>query len=1180
MKTATSYNVHTGTFVKGFILTCMVIILSFQAIAQTTHKMGNKRVFDCRGKLTDSESNTVNSNWYSSNEDLIFTVSVGGASSILIKFLSSFDIESNADFLKIYDGKDTNASLIRKFDNNNKPSGNISTSDSFVTFYFHSDKFVNGAGFELSWEAKITKITQPKIIPIADPTCNSNKVRVVFDQKFNCDSIKPKNFKLSGTLNTTISNVTAINCDAKNESYTFDVYFASGLNQSGSYTLDFNSTFKDRCDSIWQIKAQLVFKITDCPIVVILNTNKDSICRGNCTLITATITGGNPANYVYKWISGGLTGKPPKTVCPNINTRYILEVSDGISVPGKDTLDIVVLIPPVGQNDTTVCQSSGPFNLKANPAGGKWSGTGIINAINGTFNPAISGSGTFAVSYKKDSCTDIVNVTVRAINAGPPNAACPGSAPFMVSNFSPTGGTWSGPNISSAGLITPTSNKSTFTVTYSWNGCTADKIIHIDGINIIRSDTVCQSVSIDTFQFGPLGGVWSGPALSDIYQGINSPNTAGAGNKIYIYTVNGCRDTLKRNIQGVDARWDEIACPDAGKYTLPAGIPSGGYWIGKGIFDKINGVFDGDTFKVPGKSTFVSSTLTYVSPNGCKDDKIMYLRYTRFYADTIKTCESDTNFYLRYPYVYNDPWNMNFTGSSAIVGTSLYFQMFSPKLGGKGSYHQIIGEANGCKDSIIIQIYPRAKIQNDTTFCIADDPFKLYNAEKKGSFIGNGITNGVFNPAVAGVGTHLILFSLPGKCVDTVRITVKALPVVSFSGLKTYYCMKDTVVNLSLSPASGTLTGQGLNGNTFNPKLAGSGTHTITYTFGTLKCVNKFSRDVTIADTLKLTLFSDKDSICVGTTVAVSTKTRGGSGKYDLQWSGGQSNVTSIYMNPKVSTPITVVLKDGCSDSVSKTHLVYVHPVMASNSITSPIQCYGSPGFITLKMQGAGPFSYLWNTIPPQKTASISAPAGNSYRVFVTNTLTGCKYDTTIAIPGYSPIRAYFSYSPNGSCMLSYNAFLQIINLSQGGITGYWDFGDSTKIPYDPSVNPTHLYDGLQDHYFIKLKIANAGNCQDSFVQKICVKEVTDVVIPSAFSPNGDGINDIFKIDYATFLYSSLAIYTRWGERVFYTEDIKTGWDGYYQGKLCPMDYYVYIFKYKGKKTANKLAKGVIYLIR
>lgn len=1162
---------------------CVVWMVCSPVFAQTTYKMSNKRVFDCRGKLTDSEANKVNGNWYASSEDFIFTVSVGGASSILIKFLNTFDIESNADFLKIYDGKDTNATLLKKFDNNNKPSGNITTSDSIVTFYFHSDKFVNGSGFELSWEGKITKITQPKISPITDPKCNSTKIRVVFDQRFHCDSIKPGNFSLSGTLSTSVSGVTGINCDAKNESNTFDVTFASGLNQSGNYTLDFNSTFRDRCDSVWKINAKLNFKITDCPIFVTLTAQKDSVCKGSCTQLNATVTGGNPANYVYTWLSGGLTGKPPKTVCPLVKTRYILQVSDGISVPGTDTVDIAVMIPPVAQKDTTVCQSSSPFQLTATPSGGMWSGTGITDPVNGTFDPSVSGSGSFNISYKKDSCSDGVVVTVRAINAGLPNAACPGSAAFMVTGFSPAGGTWSGPNISSSGIITPPSTAQTFTVTYTWNGCSAQKTINIGGISLSRFDTLCQSVSTDTFRFSPSGGVWTGPAISDAVRGINSPYNAGAGNKLYVYTINGCRDTLRRNIQSVDARWDEIACPDAGLKTLPAGIPTGGYWTGKGITDKINGIFDPDSFSVPGKSTFTYTVLTYVSPNGCRDDKIIYLRYTRFYIDTVKNCVTDTNYLLRYAFVRNDPWNMYFTGSSAILGNAVYNQKFSPVLAGKGTFHQIVGDANGCRDTLIIQIYPRARIQKDTSFCVADDPFKLYNGEKKGSFSGKGITsaiNGIFNPGLAGVGVHKILFHLPGKCTDTINITVTGLPAVSLSGLKSYYCFKDTVVLLNTSPPGGTLSGNGISGTSFNPAKAGSGNHQIGYAFGTGKCISSIAQNVTIADTLKLRVFSDRDSICLGTTVTISTKSSGGSGKYSLNWSGGQKDVVSIFSSPRSPTVYTVTLNDGCSDSVSGAVQVYVHPRLSSSSITSPVQCYGAPGFIQLQMSGKGPFTFSWNTTPAQNTPAITAPAGNTYRVFVKNTATGCQYDTSVSIPGHSPIRAYFTYSPNGSCLPGYNAQVQVINLSQGGTSGIWDFGDSTRVNYDPSSNPSHVYDGLSDYYLIKLKISNAGNCTDSFTQKVCIREITELTIPSAFSPNDDGINDIFKVDYATFLYASMSIYTRWGERVFYTEDFKSGWDGTYQGQKCQVDAYLYVFTYKGKKTANKMKRGVLYLIR
>ncbi len=1182
MKLSLKNITQTKCFKAGIVF--LMLCISWQSWSQnTTYKMGNNQVYDCRAKLTDSEGNKVNTKWYASNEDYIFTVIVTGASKINVTFGGGFDIEAKADYLKVYDGKDTNCTLLKKYDNSSKPSAGISSSDSCITFYFHSDKFVNGNGFELNWEAKITKVRQPKFNAIANPTCNSTKIRVILDQRFNCDSISASNFKLSGVLSTAITLATGINCDTKNESNTFDITFASGLNQSGNYVLDFNSTFKDACDSVWKINAKLNFKITDCPIKVVLSTTRDTICKGSCATISAVVTGGNPANYVYTWLSGGLLGKPPKSACPTVTTSYILQVTDGISIPGKDTILITVVDPPKAQNDTSVCQSGGPFNLSATPPGGTWSGTGITNAANGTFNPGVSKNGTFTITYKIGNCNDAVIVTVRAINAGTPNASCPGANPFMVSNFSPVGGTWSGPNISAAGLITPPNTAGSFVVVYSWNGCTANKTININAIKIKKLDTLCQSVTTDTFKFSPIGGTWSGPGVSNASLGINSPSNAGAGNKLYIYIINGCRDTIKRTIQGVDARFDEIACPDAGQRTLPAGLPAGGFWSGKGIFDKVNGIFDADTFRVPGKSTFVQTNLTYTSPNGCKDIKIMYLRYTRFYTDTVRRCVSDTNFLLQYNFVQNDPWNTYFTGSAAILGTTIYAQKFSPKLAGIGTIHQIIGDANGCKDTLIIKIYPRANVQKDTIFCVADDPFKLFNGEKKGTFSGKGITNGatgMFNPALADTGNHKIIFTLPGKCADTIKIRVKGLPKISLSGLQNYYCFKDTVDQIVLSPSGGLLTGNGIVGTTFNPKIAGSGNHNITYKFGIGKCVSQIVQQIYIADTLKLNFTSNKDSVCVGTTVTLTAKATGGSNNYTINWSSGQFNVVSIYVLGLNTTVYKVTLKDGCSDSIVKQKTLLVHPPLSSNSTTSPIQCYGKPGFVDLKMSGIGPYKYTWNTIPPQFTSIINAPAGNKYKVYVTNIQTGCQYDTIVSIPGYPMIQAYFSYSPNGQCLNSHDANLQIINLSTGADTGYWDFGDGTRVPYNASTNPWHLYDGLSEFYFVKLKIANKGNCMDSLTQKVCVKDNDAFVLPTAFSPNGDGINDIFRFETAAVSNAHMAIFTRWGEKVFDSRDYKEGWDGTFKNEPCPTGVYIYYFTYKGKKTANKIIKGTLFLKR
>jgi gliding motility-associated-like protein len=1163
----------------------MMLLLVFvkDSFAQTIYKMGNMKVVACKGKLKDSEANLQSTTKYANNEDYIFTVCVKGSSSIQVKFNGNFCTEAVSDYLKVYKGRDTSGTLIRTYSGSINNPISINANDTCLTFYFHSDANIVCDGWDLDWEAKITSVPQPVFTPISDPTCNSNKIHVILDQKFNCDSVKAGNFKLSGALSTAVISAVGVNCDGKNETNTFDITFASGLNKSGNYRLDFNSSFKDACDSVWQISARLNFKISDCPINVDLKSNKYTLCRGSCTNLTTIVTGGNASNYTYNWLSGGLSGAPPKQVCPSQNTQYILQVSDGVSVPGVDTIDIVVLDPPVAQNDTIVCQSASAFNLLASPVGGVWSGNGITNTSSGLFNPSVSGSGFHTIYYNIGSCFDSVIVNVRAINAGPPNAACPNSTPFKVSNFSPAGGKWTGPYIDSAGTVTPPGISGSFLVQYSWNGCVANKTINIDGIQIPQLDTICQSVLYDTFQFYPLGGIWSGAALSNSRLGINQPKLAGSGNKTYIYQINGCRDTLQRYIVPIDARGDEIACPDAGQRTLPAGIPVDGLWSGKGIVDPINGIFDADSFQVPSKITYAYSILTYTSPNGCKDDKIMYLRYTRFAIDTIKNCVSDTVYFMRNLYLKNDPWNMSFSGSQGIVGSSIYYQKFNPQLAGRGTYNNVVGSANGCADSIVIQVLPRANIQKDTSMCIADNPFFLKNNENGGVFSGKGITNGNtgrFSPAVAGKGIHLIYFNKPGLCEDTIRITVNALPVANMTGLKSNYCMRDTLIYLNLSPKPGVLSGPGTLDSVFNPYLAGTGIHSIQYIVGTGNCVSTVKKDIEVADTLQMNLFADQDTICPGTPVNLNTSIKGGVNAYDIRWNTGAYNVQSYYDIPKSSHNYRVVLKDGCSDSVVKSHFVFVHPKMSGLINVSPIQCYGNKGTASIQMNGVGPYTYFWNTIPVQNAASITAPVGTIYKVRVKDSKTGCIYDTMANIPGYIKIRAYFAVSPSGQCIFSNNAKIQIIDLSEGGLNGTWDYGDAQTEMYQPGTNPSHSYFGDTDQYKIRLIIRNEGNCMDSFSLNVCVLDTVTLFIPTAFTPNDDDVNEVFRIQTGSVEKAYLEIYNRWGEKLYETENINKGWDGKYQGNLCPADYYVYVLKYKGKKTPWKFQRGYFYIIR
>ena len=109
----------------------------------------------------------------------------------------------------------------------------------------------------------------------------------------------------------------------------------------------------------------------------------------------------------------------------------------------------------------------------------------------GRFWPISANSGSHQLTYSDPfGCTARMTVEVDEINAGRDEAACPGSAPFVLSDFEPGGGVWSGPWVNDSGLFDPQIADS-FEVTYSVNGCTDTKMIYVDQIDLDkRVDTV------------------------------------------------------------------------------------------------------------------------------------------------------------------------------------------------------------------------------------------------------------------------------------------------------------------------------------------------------------------------------------------------------------------------------------------------------------------------------------------------------------------------------------------------------------------------------------------------------------------------------------------------------------------------------------------------------------------
>jgi gliding motility-associated-like protein len=129
----------------------------------------------------------------------------------------------------------------------------------------------------------------------------------------------------------------------------------------------------------------------------------------------------------------------------------------------------------------------------------------------------------------------------------------------------------------------------------------------------------------------------------------------------------------------------------------------------------------------------------------------------------------------------------------------------------------------------------------------------------------------------------------------------------------------------------------------------------------------------------------------------------------------------------------------------------------------------------------------------------------------------------------------------------------------------------------DPS-SLTPLTLPLQVTTVFQLQAIGMGGCQAS--KNIIVKVLGKFNMPSAFTPNGDGKNDVFRVPPRTlFTLRELAVYDRWGARVFSTTDIGQGWDGTYSGHPSPAGVYVYtISGAEGGKAV--LLTGTVLLIR
>lgn len=1137
-----------------------------------TYTMQDTLVTSCDGILTDSDAGFTAGN-YGHNENFTFTICPFGTVNNISLLWSSFSTEINLDRLRIFAGADTNGTLIGgPYSGNNLPP-TLSFSGC-ITINFISDGSVAGPGWLATWNATLdppvpTTITRtPAIV-----TCSTSTLQLTLGDRFHCDSLTASHFSITG-IAPQLVQATPVGC-VNDSTDRVNLTLLPGANLDGTYFLDYNYWFRDACDSLWNITSSDTFTVNDCPLTLQVTTTQDTICEGECVDLEAFANGGDSLTYQYNWTPVLPNNAGPHTVCPMTTTTYSLTVSDASPAqPATDQVTVVVLPAPNITAPAPICQSASPFNMTATPGGGTWRGNGIIDSTLGRFDPPTAGAGVHMVYYiSPNGCTDSVQVTVTQIDAGPSQSACPGSAPFNMTGFSPAGGVWSGtPLISPAGVFNPSAG-GIYNVTYTQGGCSDTKLVFVQPITLPPDTLLCASADTFTIQPMPPGGTWSGsPGVSA--NGFFRPSAADTGLNVLTYTINGCNAVMNITVTDIDARPNQFTCPKSAPFNVLQGMPAGGYWTGPGIIDSLTGLFDPN---ITGGN--YNALLTY-HISGCTDQKYVWVRITDVAPDTIQFCPTDPVFTLNYANTTRNSvpglWSGNgITGG----GTTGYF---TPSVAGPG-FHGMYYTAHGCTDSIVAYVIP-PKSLTDTSVCDLSSAFQLneYPADPQpgGIWTGPGITDphGTFDPQATGVGTFELYYDNFYGCQDTTSVTVLPLDTITLAGLDGSYCYGDTNIALTISPPGGVFTGTGIlvNDSTFNPVVAGPGLHVFTYTTGVGACQQSKQIATTVRPPIQINTAISDDSICLGETTQLSVASSGGLGQFTYAWDNGLPPSLQHTVAPTATTVYIVTVEDGCSEPAADTLTVTVNQPFSIDFDTSAQLCYGDTGFAVVLPSISGNFTYIWDTDPPQFGDTVWAPVTSDYNVIVTNLNSDCDVSGTVTIPGYSSINANFIKNPN-QCVMIDDPEFSFIDLSVGATMGIWDFGDGTVEPFNPGINPIHLYSEVGT-FNVTLDIENDGGCPSSFNLDVCIEPVP-VRVYNTFTPNNDGVNDFFEIEgLEIYPNHKLTIYNRYGNVVWEGNEYQNTWDGtnYKSGQPLADGAYFYILDLGDLEKENEVGDVVI----
>jgi gliding motility-associated-like protein len=334
-----------------------------------------------------------------------------------------------------------------------------------------------------------------------------------------------------------------------------------------------------------------------------------------------------------------------------------------------------------------------------------------------------------------------------------------------------------------------------------------------------------------------------------------------------------------------------------------------------------------------------------------------------------------------------------------------------------------------------------------------------------------------------------------------------------------------------------------------------------------------------IFDSPPLTLNLGNDTLleCPSQALPLLATAQGGVplGNYHYTWTGSSSTSDTAMVAPSGTTTYYATVSDTCGNTVTDSLVITVIPYAPLQMVlTDDIRvCQGSSVYLDADViQGRPDYIYNWSpAVSLLDTVTVSPASITTYSLTVTDAC-GISINDSVKVT-IVPAEADFSHE------FSTNQFAHFTSLSHGAVSYLWNFGDSSLDSASTEANPSHEYltDGT---YTVSLVIVNSEGCPDTISKTIIVSPDFYFYFPNSFSPNANGLNDVY-MGYGVGIKSfRMKVFDRWGEMLFSSDNILNGWDGTYKGKPVPAGVYVCVFNLEGYHYEIKQYITNINLIR